>query len=657
MSNNDFNAALALFQSLYRSHKGDIFTVIERFILAGVRSQHLSTVTVASVSELLKEQYHIDIPNSIIQHCINNQDVFHYKKGEYLVVPKSEDEIDALLKELAEIDEHNETIVSGLYEEIEHQHLITLTDGEKEMIRETFFDFVKDRDKELDNKYFIDINQYIVKHEKNSSFQKALDAIKEGMIIYHGIRYSETSNATTWKDDTVFFLDMEYLFNACGMNGLFYEECFYDFYNLVKEINDGSPSYRGVPKIQLKYFTKTKENIDRFFNVAARIKKGEESLYKDNEAMKNILNCSSDEIGVLQKKAQFFRQLSDLGITEYTKEIDLEKNKDYIFDSSSLSAKIDVEFNCEEKEDIAEYLLFADYINILRGGKKSPKLERCGYIFLSESNLSTRFSKFLRENDSDARTFVICRMNRFTEDMWFKLRKGIVNQESIATLKVISKAKSIVSGLLSDSVTSNYKKIVEESNDPEEKKILYAELRGKRHTPENVTADSIDDDVSFILDNSFINNYRETQSQLKIKAAKAVETERLLGESLQENKSLKNENKDLREQIRQQTFDKLLSARKRAKRRFALESLIYSNAKLLLWFFIIIIFLICIYFELSNIVSPLGIFSGIITVIAFVFQIKGNIKSKANSFMRSRYRIYVGKEIANLGIKSNVPRL
>lgn len=643
-NNSDFNAALALFQSLYRAHKGDVFTVIERFILAGVRSQHLSTVTVASVSELLKEQYHIDIPNSIIQHCINNQDVFHYKKGEYLVISKSEEEIEALLKELENIDEHNETIVSGLYEEIEHRHLITLTNSDKEKIREVFFDFVKDRDKEPNYKFFIDINQYIVKHEKNIRFQEALDAIKEGMIIYHGIRYSESSNATTWTDDTVFFLDMEYLFNACGMNGTFFEECFYDFYNLVKEINDGSPAHNGIPRIQLKYFTKTKENIDRFFNVASRIKNGEESLYKDNEAMKNILNNSSDEIGVLKNKAQFFKKLNDLGITEYTKEIDLEKNKDFIFDSSSLTAKIDAEFLVEEKEDIAEYLLFADYINILRRGKKSPKLEKCGYIFLSESNLSTRFSKFLRDNDSDARTFVICRMSRFTEDMWFKLRKGIVNQHSIATLKVISKAKSIVSGLLSDSVTSNYKKIVEDSKDPEEKKILYAELRGKRHTPENVTAESIDADVTFILDKSFIDNYRETQSQLRIRAAKADETERLLDESQQENQSLKDENKDLREQIRQQAYYKTMLARNKAKRRFALESFIYGNSKLLLWFFIIIILSICIYFESSNVFSPLGILSGLTTIVAFVFQIKGNIEARAKRFMRKRYRVYIDRD-------------
>lgn len=647
MNNNDFNAALALFQSLYRSHKGDIFTIIERFILAGVRSQHLSMVTVASVSELLKDQYHIDIPNSIIQHCINNQDVFHYKKGEYLVVPGSEEEIDGLLKELEEIDEHNETIVSGLYDEIEHSHLVTLSESEKEKIREVFFDFVKDRDKETDFKYFIDINRYIVKHEKDKAFQEALDAVKEGMIIYHGIRYSEASDAKTWKDDTVFFLDMEYLFNACGINGTFYEECFYDFYNLVKEINDGSPRMNGVPRIQLKYFTKTKNNIDRFFNVAARIKNGEESLYKDNDAMRYILNSSSDEIGVLQNKAQFFKKLNDLGITEYAKDIDLEKNKDFIFDTSSLSAKIETEFSAEEKEDIAEYLLFADYINILRGGKKSPKLEKCGFVFLSDSMLSTRFSKFLRDNDSDARTFVICRMSLFTEDMWFKLRKGIVNQESIATLKVISKAKSIVSGLLADSVTSNYKKILEESKDPEEKKLLYAELRGKRHAPEHVTADSIEKDVSFILDESFIDNYRETQSQLKIKAAKSDETARLLGESQQENWLLKNENKELRDQIRQHAFDNLLRARNRAKRKFTLEGYVYCNAKTMLWAFILIFLSISIYFESSDIKSLLGIVSSLVTVIAFTFQIVGDVDVKARHVMRKRYRNYVNKELLN----------
>ena len=111
------------------------------------------------------------------------------------------------------------------------------------------------------------------------------------------------------------------------MNGSFYEECFYDFYNLVKEINEGSPSQKGTPRIQLRYFPKTKENIDRFFKVAARIKNGEENLYRDDkEAMKSILNNSVDEIGVLKyKPASGSHGSFHLRLKSYKKDIVLLK--------------------------------------------------------------------------------------------------------------------------------------------------------------------------------------------------------------------------------------------------------------------------------------------------------------------------------------------
>ena len=645
MNNSDINAALALFQSLYRSHKGDIFTIIERFILAGVKSKHLSTVTVSSVSALLKEQFNIDIPNSVIQNCINRQDVFQYKKGEYLVINTQEEEINALLEELNEIDTQNENIILGLYEEIERRHLKKLTVEDKDQIREVFFDFVKDRDKESDFKYFIDINQYIVKREQDDSFQKALDAIKEGMIIYHGIRYSETSNAKTWNDNIIFFLDMEYLFNAFGMNGSFYEECFYDFYNLVKEINEGSPLHNGIPRIQLKFFPKTKENIDRYFAIAGRIKKGEENLFRDKDAMINILNNSADEVGVLQYKVRFFKKLDSLGITEYLKDINLEKNKKYIFDTEKLAERINKEFSEEDKNDIDEYLLFADYINILREGRKFSTLDKCGFIFLSESKLSTRFSKFLRENDIDSPSYLICKMSLFTEDMWFKLRKGIVNQDSITTLKVISKAKSIVSGLLSESVSKNYKKIVEDEKDPEEKKVLYAELRNRRHTPENVTHESIDEDVSFIRDEDFIANYKENQSILKNKANKADDVERQLGESRHENQLLQEQNKELLAQLSKRNYENLCYKRKKAKRRFIFGCIIYSNAKVLLWCFVLLLLGMSIILETNSLKSPFGITSGLLSILTFFIQIFCDIDIKAKRFMNRRYRKYINRAL------------
>lgn len=636
--NNDFNSALALFQTLFRSHGGDIYTVIERFILAGVSSQHLSTFTISKVGEILSSQFNINIPNSIIQRCICNQQLFQYKRGEYYVINSPEDEINNLLSELAKIDEQNETIVSGLFEEIEHRHLISLNEAERNEIRKFFFDFVKDREKDSSFKYFIDIYQYIVKNEKDEGFQKALDAIKEGMIIYHGIRYTETSDAKTWKYDTTFFLDMEYLFSAFGLNGSYYQECFYDFYNLVKEINDGSPMRNGKPRIGLRYFPQTKTNIDRFFTVAARIKNGEESLANDSEAMIQILNGSSDELGVLEYKARLYKHLNDLVITEYTDEIDLEANKQYLFETASLSDKISREFVADEQEDVTEYLLFADYINILRCGKKATSLDRCGYIFLSESKLSTRFSKFLYENDADAKTFVITRMSRFTEDMWFRLRKGIVSQNSIATLKVISKAKSIISGLLAESITANYKKIKEEGKDLEEMRMIYAALRDKRHTPENVTSDTIDADVSFIADDDFISKYRETQSQLRIRAEKVDIAEQQLQQRNAENTTLKDENKSLRAELRQRDYQALCEKRRKVKRKFCFVGFILSHAKLLLWLLLAVMLVGSICFETANLLSPLGIISSIVTIVGFFLQVTTNIGQKALPLRNRCYR-------------------
>lgn len=639
--NNDINSALALFQSLYRSHGGDINTVIKRFILAGVSSQHLSTFTISKVGDILSSQFNINIPNSIIQRCISDKQQFKYKHGEYSVINTPKDEINEMLRELAKIDEQNETIVLGLIEEIEHKHLTTLSETERNEVRQVFFDFVKDRDKDSSYKYFIDINHYIVRNEKDEHFQKTLDAIKEGMIIYHGIRYSETSDAKTWKNETTFFLDMEYLFSAFGLNGIYYQECFFDFYNLVKEINDGSPMRNGKPRITLHYFHRTRENIDRFFAVAARIKKHEESLSCDNEAMEQILNGCTDELGVLKYKTRLFKKLHELGITEYTEEINLESNKKYLFETATLTEKISREFTEDEQDDVAEYLLFSDYINILRQGKKSMSLESCGYIFLSESKLSKRFSKFLHENDDDAKTFVITRMGRFTEDMWYRLRKGIVNQNSIATLKVISKAKSIVSGLLSDSITTNYKKIKEEGTDPEEIKMLYAELRDKRHTPENVTSETIDNDVQFIVDDNYISNYREIQSKLRIKAEKADQTELLLQEKSSENAVLIEENKSLKDELHRRNYQVLCKNRKRVKRKFCFENFILTHTKEILWLFFIVLLFFSIYLETVDLLSPLGFVSSVITIVVFLLSITEKIGRKSLQLRNKRYRNYI----------------
>lgn len=641
--NKDFYAALALFQALFKSHKGDIYTIIERFILAGVRMENLISFSISDVEKILKRQFSIDIPKSVITRCVVNQNTFKYKDDAYYVIKDNDDETDNLLKSIKEINSQNDDISLELYEFIEHSHLIKLNDVQKNTIRELFFEFIEDRDAKSDHPYFQDVARFIIKKEEDQSMQQSLDAIKEGTIIYHGIKYSEASDAQTWKQETIFFLDMEYLFAAFGLNGEYYKEFFFDFYNLVQEINEGSPRRNNAPRIRLMYFDKTKAEIDKFFKKAARIKEGHERLDPMTHAMNVIDKECVDSLAVMTYKNEFLKYLKDLGVTEYPYEINRQKNKAFLFETDELLKKIQETFLLEEQDDVQDLLYYADNINILREGHNSTHLDDCGCIFLSASRLSTRFSKFLRENDNDARTFVMCSMNIFTEEMWFRLRKGIMDTKTVATFKVISKAKCIVSGLLSESVSKNYQMLKESKVAEEVHKGLYADLRSRDCAPENVNRNTIDDDLAFVNDDDFINVYQEEQSILRNKAKKADEVEKELFVSNNEKQQLKEQNVYLMNKLRQHAYEKLLKARKKAKRKFCLESFFYLNLKYIIWLILIAIVLLSICKE-----KNLGIYtiiSGLASIIALIAKFPSKLQKEADKFRLKRYRVYIGREL------------
>ena len=644
--NKDFYAALALFQALFKSHKGDIFTIIERFILAGVRMENLISFTISDVEKILKRQFSIDIPKSVITRCVVNQNTFKYKDDAYYVIKENDDETNELLKSLKEINSQNDDICLELYGFIESSHLITLSNVQKDTIRELFFEFIEDRDAKSNHPYFQDVARFIIKKEEDQSMQQSLDAIKEGTIIYHGIKYSETSDAQTWKQETLFFLDMEYLFAAYGLNGEYYKEFFFDFYNLIQEINEGSPRRNSVPRIRLMYFDKTKAEIDKFFKKAARIKEGHERIDPMTHAMNVIDKECVDSLAVMTYKNEFLKYLKDLGITEYPYEINRQKNKAFLFETDELIKKIQETFLPEEQEDVQDLLYYADNITILREGHNSTHLDECGCVFLSASRLSTRFSKFLRENDNDARTFVMCSMNIFTEEMWFRLRKGIMDTKTVATFKVISKAKCIVSGLLSESVSKNYQ-LLKESNVAEEvHKGLYADLRSRDCAPENVNRNTIDADFAFVNDEDYIHVYQEEQSILRNKAKKVDEVEKELLITNNEKKQLKEQNDNLKIQLRQHTFEKLLEARKKAKRKFRLESFFYLNVKYIIWLILIAIVLLSISKEQN--LGMYTIISGLASIIATIAKFPSKLQKKADKFRLKRYRVYIGKELGSM---------
>lgn len=534
--NNDLNSALALFRSLYKAQKGDVYTIIERFILVGVKSRGLMSFSREEIVALLKESFNLDIPFSVISKCIiAYQDVFQYKAGKYIVINPMDLEIDQIISEMNEIEGYKETVANELVAFVEKKRNTILTSAERAVLSQFFFDFVIDKDRQAEGNDRLLITQFIIGKEKDERFQQFINSIKEGMVIYKGIRYSDAPDDTSWETNTDFFLDEEYLFSAYGMNGPFYEKCFMEFYNFVEEINNASKMKGGRSRIRLFYFRETKEDVDAYFAQAVRIRRMAERYNYPQTAMDTILNACKEDVDVERYKTNFYRKLKEMHIEEYSDEIDLRRHNEFIFENADFEAAKDKHFQIDQISEVNDYIKIADYINILRDGKRSYPLEKCRYMFLSDGNLPNELSRFIREYYSEKHPYVITRMGTFTELMWFKLRKGVVGTDSTTTISVVNKAKTVVSGLLYDNLKKQYDAVLASDEDETTKKAFYAELRTKRYAPDEINSETIVDDIAFIDDTNYLEKYKETQVALKKQAARVSVLEKDLEEERAEN--------------------------------------------------------------------------------------------------------------------------
>lgn len=659
--NNDLNSALALFRSLYKAQKGDVYTIIERFILVGVKSRGLMSFTREEIVTLLKESFNLDIPFSVISKCIiAYQDVFQYKAGKYIVINPMDSEIDQIISEMNEIEGYKESVVNELVSFVEKKQNTKLTTAERAELTQYFFDFVIDKDRQAEGSDRLLITQFIICKEKDECFQYFINSIKEGMVIYKGIRYSDAPDDTSWETNTDFFLDEEYLFSAYGMNGSFYEKCFMEFYNFVEEINNASKMKGGRNRIRLFYFRETKEDVNAYFAQAVRIRRMVERYNYPKTAMDTILNECKEDVDVERYKTNFYRKLKEMHIEEYPDEIDLRRHNEFIFENSGFEEAKDKHFQTDQISEVNDYIKIADYINILREGKRSYPLEKCRYMFLSDGNLPNELSRFIREFYSEKRPYVITHMGTFTELMWFKLRKGVVGTDSSASISVVNKAKTVVSGLLYDNLKKQYDAVLASDEDETTKKAFYAELRTKRYAPDDINSETIVDDIAFIDDTDYLEKYKESQVLLKQQAARVTVLEKELEEEKAENQKTHAQLSSVLAYIASEESRKRKGAIQRARKEirgcsFVLKCLVpVVNVLIITVFVLPSVF--CMNPTWVNIATVVG------TFIAAEVLINGwlaKTKTKRRDWLINKYRKVLQKEINSLtgnGIMENIVR-
>lgn len=531
-------ASLALFRLLYNEQRKDIFTILKEFIVLIVRKYNLRSFNVTQIKDYLKTEFEFStIPDYVIssviaKFCSRENGLYTPKEPDFFT---QSDTVE--MNEISQIETDNETVFSELLDYVETKMSQKLSDDEKQCLFQSFCEFLIEESTQIEFAEYI--SAFVIDKKSNHEFTNRLNNIKEGVVLYTGIKYNDNINDIgSWKTELRIFLDQEILFNLMGYNGELFQQLFYDFYNLVKEVN--TKSKRKL--IKLEYFSSVAIEIDRFFKIAERIVDDKETLNSSNPAMVAIVQGCSSAADVIMKKVQFFDALTSHSIQE-TKCDDYysEHNKTYNIISSEI---IDELKNSLELSDIDKNIECLNFVNIERQGRMASGFENVGCILLTASSntLNIAFSPKIKQNG-----YVPLATNLWfiTNKFWFKLNKGFGDGNYPKSFDVISKAQIILSSQIKESVSKEFELLKHKRNKGEltdsQTVAALAELKSRMKNPEDILEANTDNILDIIKESDIEKYLRERElERIKLDEQK-IENEHL-------NKFLEQERLDKEKQ-------------------------------------------------------------------------------------------------------------
>lgn len=530
LENSKCLASLAVFRELYDNQR-DVYGVISEFLKEIISSKNKYQFSLTEITQLLNDNYDFKIPEAVVKTSLSRLDFLSKSNGIYSINKPVEQIRDNKFQEKENrIYNNNNNIVNHLFAYIEEQKKVLLTEKEKETITRSLCSFMLDES--TTQEYSEYIGAFIVKCKSEEGLLAQLDTIKEGVVLYTGLKYNSNLNDLgSWDTQITIFIETEILFHFAGYNGDLYKILFNDFFAFVKEINTISLKKDGKKIIYLKYFSEVKDEIERFFRKAEYIINGDDILNPSKTAMSSIVNGCSTPSDIIEKKTLFYDLLKTNGITEdvYT---EYYSAKNHIFNIEDQSLIDSIKSSGISDSDIKENLKFLNYINIHRRGISNKNFENIGYILLSGNALTIQLAwhDLIKPNGNVP---LATTLSFLTNKFWFRLGKGFGRDNYPKTFDIITKAQIILSTQVNDSIAEKYDLLQQKLKNGEfnENQALSSivELRRMAKKPEDI----IDDDLTDILDTINENNierYIKEQELFKIETQKQKE----------ENESLKN---------------------------------------------------------------------------------------------------------------------
>lgn len=519
ISDSNLLASLAVFRQLQESGKS-INDILNEFIVDIIKTNGLYSFSSKEVNSLLNETYDFQIPDAVVALSLKKIDALTHKNGLFTINDSSKLDFFNIEKQKNLNSEKHILLISQLHEYIELKNNKKLSDKDKNDIEHALSNFILDN--RIDNGYSDFISAFIIENKNNVEFINTWDTIREGVVLYTGLKYNPNLQTKIWNTNLTIYVNMEIIFHFAGYNGTLYKTLIDDLYLLIKEIN-AKQKY-----IHLKYLAETKEEIESFFYSAENIIQKGSSVNINASAMRNIINGCTSSTDILIKKEKLFSLLSNSGIFEENME-DIYKTENHKFNITT-SELYDKYQEVDDIEDITKKL---NYISIKRGEREQNNFENIGYILLTESrhiNL-VAWDETIKEQ---GQVPLATNMQFLTNKFWFKLNKGFGKKDCPISFKITTKAQILLSSHLTEKIRNSYLELQQQINNGSitediALKVL-CELKTRSKLPEELQNENMNDILSSL--DSTLDDYileHENVKKLAIESGnKNIELEEVL---------------------------------------------------------------------------------------------------------------------------------
>lgn len=485
-------ASLAVFRTLYDQER-DLYSVIASFCKQLIVVQKVRNFSLQQFCLLFKEQYGFDLPSAVIKTALKRLRFFDIKQTNYSLkdtIENIDTENVASLEE--ENNKRNQEIFDSLIDYVESESQKNLSFSQKQTLYSSFCSFVIDENAESEFKN--EISSFVVKKSSSKDFLSQLNNIRLGLVIYVGLSYNTNFDKIDGIDTKLnIYLDTEILFHRAGYNGQLFKTLYYEFYQLVEEIN--RKSHKAL--VSLYYFAETDKEIRDYFAVAEDIIRGKKRLDPSSTAMKCIVDQCREPSDVKVMESAFFLDLNKNGIK-------LDRQENY-YDKENFTLNIEQEdFQISEEytnEDVGKKLKLLNYINIKRGGKSQNVFRNIGHILLTGNSLTFKIAfdnRILHKGDVPLATGLDFLTNRF----WLIADKGLTSNIKLTSLNILTKAQIVMSSSLNEVIAKKFKDLKQEEKegcfDLEKQKAALPGLHKYSVNPEDINSSNQDTYLNFL---------------------------------------------------------------------------------------------------------------------------------------------------------------